>query len=412
MVGKSHHFIRSWIQSIFSYEFWFVVTLILIRKFDQPRLRIAGLNASPFIYLTLVLLGLALLLIIYTYKNQRMKQINVAGLLVFSAWLSWTIFSLSWAPTTDYGMKKAIRIVLIIGWAYLSGMLLVGLDTIRVKKFLRAWLSVALVIAIFTIIIYVRYGSSAFYGTFGASYLGFGRVIALGLIVLMACILSKDYDLCGFNYIYSSTIFLIMSAALLLSGARGPLIAVTFSVLIGALMLRRMNRLLLFLLLLTSISIPFLRNSYIEARTLNRLLLLVSVEGGGASAQGRLLRWKDALSLLHDSPIIGGGLGSFYYYFGNIDAEADYPHNIFLEVASETGMIGLILFIIVLVFPLIIHKPFTYRRSASLTTLLMLFSATTVFALLSGDIADNRYLFAVLGVLTGFRARSTEHDLR
>lgn len=83
--------------------------------------------------------------------------------------------------------------------------------------------------------------------------------------------------------------------------------------------------------------------------------------------------WNDFI----ESPIMGKGIGNYCHQGHN------YPHNIFLELLAETGLIGFILFIIAL-------KPKNMLYFNNTFSLYMLFALlTTMF---SGDLEKNSYL--------------------
>lgn len=79
--------------------------------------------------------------------------------------------------------------------------------------------------------------------------------------------------------------------------------------------------------------------------------------GGGQyfKAEGRLTFWQDTFRLIHDYPWFGTGLGTFQYSFlhyqtGWLEFLVDHAHNDYLEITSETGLIGAaLLFIPILV---------------------------------------------------------------
>ncbi len=68
----------------------------------------------------------------------------------------------------------------------------------------------------------------------------------------------------------------------------------------------------------------------------------------------RIFIWKATLNMIKDHPVIGIGTGMFFATYpryllpGAPEKEDSYAHNIFLEVAAEFGLIGLIVFIIML----------------------------------------------------------------
>lgn len=86
--------------------------------------------------------------------------------------------------------------------------------------------------------------------------------------------------------------------------------------------------------------------------------------------------------------LIGIGTGGFGVFFSRFD-ERIYPHNIFLEIFVENGLIGLVLFLIPLIF---------YLWKAKLDLIKILVVYTFVNTLTSGDIPGNNVFFLLLFV--------------
>ena len=67
----------------------------------------------------------------------------------------------------------------------------------------------------------------------------------------------------------------------------------------------------------------------------------------------RLILWKAALALFENHPLLGSGLGTFgevYQQAGlPLETGARFTHNLFLQVLIETGLMGLLIFLAVLV---------------------------------------------------------------
>ena len=68
---------------------------------------------------------------------------------------------------------------------------------------------------------------------------------------------------------------------------------------------------------------------------------------GEKSTVSRISLWRDGISGVKDSPILGLGLTGFGKHYGilNTDPNLDthnFPHNIFLDFWVETGVLGLI----------------------------------------------------------------------
>ncbi len=136
--------------------------------------------------------------------------------------------------------------------------------------------------------------------------------------------------------------------------------------------------------------------------------------------------WRDDLRLIHDYPLAGTGLGTFglgfrHYQTTGVDLFFDHTHNDYLEVASDTGLVGAaLLFIPIFVLLARMIGSFLsdsrrYRRSVTLGCIgsvaaLLLHSATD-FNL---QIPANALIFAMalgIGYKAGVVERRQERQL-
>ncbi|HLO98596.1 MAG TPA: O-antigen ligase family protein, partial [Fimbriimonas sp.] len=105
-----------------------------------------------------------------------------------------------------------------------------------------------------------------------------------------------------------------------------------------------------------------------------------------------------AQDMIRESPIVGHGFGA-YNILG--PGQACYPHNIFLEITSETGLVGCALFVALLASVLVcVRKQF---KSPSGIDMFALMGAIIqlVGAQFSGDLYDSRmmlFFFAMLAI--------------
>ena len=142
-------------------------------------------------------------------------------------------------------------------------------------------------------------------------------------------------------------------------------------------------------------------------------------QGYMEQADLRVPVWRDDLRLIHDYPLTGTGLGTFasafrQYQTVGVNLFFDHTHNDYLEVASDTGLVGAALLFIPILVLLVrmmasfLSDPRRYRRSVTLgaigsVTALLLHSATD-FNL---QIPANALIFAVvLGI--GYKAAVVE----
>jgi O-antigen ligase len=143
---------------------------------------------------------------------------------------------------------------------------------------------------------------------------------------------------------------------------------------------------------------------------------------GYAESEGRLSTWRDDLRLIHDYPVAGTGFGTFGLGFRHYQTEGvnfffDHAHNDFLELASDTGLVGAALLflpifgILARMIASFLNDPRRYRRAVTLgcigSVAALLVHSVTDFNL---QIPANALVFAVvLGI--GYKAAVIERRL-
>lgn len=105
----------------------------------------------------------------------------------------------------------------------------------------------------------------------------------------------------------------------------------------------------------------------------------------GIYTAGRDIIYADAIKMIKEKPIFGYGIDSFSVYTGHV-----YPHNLFLEMMVEVGIIGAIFFAIFVFFSIMIL--FKMIKSP-----LFIFSGLPLYMIIvqmfSGEFYDFRYYF-------------------
>jgi O-antigen ligase len=184
------------------------------------------------------------------------------------------------------------------------------------------------------------------------------------------------------------SVIALLLLAVLWSGSKGPLSAF---VLVGLLRLKvflgktwRERVLALSLLLIGWYAI----SGYMDVlRVGDALQALFSnadeyVEGKGAGSVGVRMSFFDiSIRLFDDNPVFGVGFGA---WSTNANGLHRYPHNIFLEIGSETGVVGLVVLLILL---------YLVRGKGRVSFLGYFFIACLMF---SGDFSYFRYSFFLL----------------
>ena len=111
-------------------------------------------------------------------------------------------------------------------------------------------------------------------------------------------------------------------------------------------------------------------------------------------AEGDRIRERNidiALAIFMSNPIVGVGLGGFHYVSGII-----YPHNFFLELLSETGLIGTTLAMLLLFLPLSRCGQGLLHINASNQFIFLILLGTAVRVMFSSDLTESIELFSAV----------------
>lgn len=197
----------------------------------------------------------------------------------------------------------------------------------------------------------------------------------------------------------------MLAGVALLIGSRGPIIGFVFGLVITALALglRRPATLapIAGLLVVGIMIFPFIS---LPETSKARLTGVASNPVSTLQSDGRDVIYKQAVDIIKQHPVRGIGSGGFFLYSPILERKDErYPHNIFLELASELG-IGAALIMVALVLATFLG---VYRRAWLEDAdpgkgLVYIAGALFVFNLLavqfSGDINDNRTFWSAIGV--------------
>ncbi|NQU43751.1 O-antigen ligase family protein [bacterium] len=224
--------------------------------------------------------------------------------------------------------------------------------------------------------------------------------------------------------------FVLCGRAMTLANSRGGLIAFVCAVL--ATLWFRSKRLFAVGLVFVLLGIQF--PEYLPETISGRLFSTIRAEnesdasssfeeGGGlssrleASAQGRLRIWRAGVKMVAYKPWFGFGYGQFPFRVGDFDpvvAKRD-PHNSYLGIAAEMGVIALLFFVVTL---LVILKAclYVYRHASNLfMRALGLAGVGMVLGVMSanffGSRLDTTELTAYLWILSAIIVQYA-HDLR
>jgi O-antigen ligase len=280
------------------------------------------------------------------YNVTTSKKIYIPGikvplviLVVFYAWLT---FSLMHTPSTNYALQKYLLSYLnLIAFCY----------PVFCKFCFKTFTKSIVVISLILLVLFMIFRLTFSYefmtdNNLKSIYLAFGVLLGFALIFLRTI-----------DHRFQFGIFLILLSGLLISSARGPLIFYIFSILAVKLFGLKSNRnakkifKISYILIPTFILILIITNSSVLQsvmgllqNTIIRFSAFLSTDGG-ESVNTRLELYYQAIDMFSENILLGNGLGSFGLYVTGTDMKL-YPHNIVLELLSETGVVSILILLI------------------------------------------------------------------
>ena len=199
----------------------------------------------------------------------------------------------------------------------------------------------------------------------------------------------------------------ILAVALAAAGSRGPVVAFAFGLLallgLTATNPRARSRLALVgaMFLVAVVVVPLVVPSSALARALSTIIGSAS----GLSSNGRSELWAVALGSFSHHFVLGMGTGGF----GSLNTGLAYPHNLLLEMATELGLVGLVLVLMVLgSFIRALARCWRVAVGTDKTTIALvisLFLTALVNANFSDPIQGNGSIWIWGGVAMGMSAR-------
>jgi len=358
----------------------------------------------------MILLGASL--VIHYCREKMPLQFNKnnlfagIGLVLFYAWL---LITLSFTPSKSYSYQKAyLFIPNIIAFAYP-----LVLKKFDITKFFRVVSLILPVISVVFVSVYLDYSSSVKsnvedYDSILGLYLVCSTLLGINVLVI-ACSEDRIFR----SSLLSTGVLTVSLLMMLILGARGPLLFCLLLLLLfmgyrfikalylGTLFISEIKKIIYGILVICifwGMSFFFGNEmNYLLKRSLVRFELLMpsgSDSNMGHSVDVRVDQLNFGMELItdnfHDS-VLGYGIGSFGVLHNGIDGRS-YPHNIFLEIWIEAGLLGLLVFLVFLW--MVFTKNLNGIRYISIVVLVYVL----LNSLKSSSYIDIRVYFAIFGM--------------
>jgi len=328
------------------------------------------------------------------------------------------ILSLSYTLAPSYGTDKLLRFLFITSPAFFFSIILFQ----KRETYIRFW---AIFIILATIMGFdiirggLAPGEIGFHEALGSNYLAVGRISGIAILSALPFFFVIKQKLYKFCLLFIMGLFIF---SMFISGGRGPLVSFVSSIVflltyfgINSLKIKRnkfvvnkrnlkvLSYLVLFFIFALFI-VMYFRNYFLTI--FSRMMLLENLSE--ASTETRLELYNTAVIFIKSSPrnIVGLGIGGFSVLYCGYDVRL-YPHNIFLEIASELGILGFFAFVFIIYRSFVrvlsnireskIEMDYYLNIGLLLNLAFMLINSSV-----SGDINDNRLLFAILGLIYAY----------
>lgn len=363
--------------------------------------------------------------IVFGILKRRIKVFSLPRrmLVPFLVLAGLSMFSLMYTEAPLYGREKLIRFLFITSFS-LFGPWFLFQNFKCIKRFLGMWVVLSIAMSLDVLTGGLTPGEFMFRSAFESSgYLGLGSVTAQTILILLFLFFPTAAKI-RFKLVILGLVIL-NAFSMLISGARtSPIALLVVTVVILLFTIGHLGGDLLSGIRLRQ------PNVRIAKITTGMLLVMVIL---GVLGHGYFTTFQDRMGLLVQEPeqyagerldmflaaaeatLIypwGLGIGGFSpYYFGFDAQRGGFPHNIFLEVGSELGLLGLVAFVLLCYWTVVrgvrALKAATGDSYFIGTALLSLFAFMLFYFQFHGDINDARALFTWCGSLFAFRGLVT-----
>ncbi|MDM5190879.1 O-antigen ligase family protein [Bacillus sp. DX4.1] len=365
-------------------------------------------TGSSFLDLSMLGLLLSATLVLIEFINEPKINKNIiqpVGIYILLAIL--ILLSLFYSSSHLYGLDKAVRFISFTAWAFIGPFFMFKKER-DIEKFIFYSILISVIMSCYAIKDLKSLLGNTYIGFVsvnGGNYLSLGRVSAMGILLILLFYIISNKNLMIKMMAFIGII--LNFVALFASGSRMPLVALVCMLIYMAMSsikikkkiyVRKGFNMFFIVILLSVCVLGTLAKAGVFDTMIYRFQVLLTDSGGGESAEGRTDRYDFAFKLFADNPIVGDGIGGFGYSYNDTDARG-YPHNIFLEIISELGLLGLILFLL-LIFKCIV--PYFYRGGKDNSigySIFIVFLFYFLNANISGDLNDNRVMFCFMSLV-------------
>jgi O-antigen ligase len=348
------------------------------------------------------------------------EGIYLRGIPVLSAvlvFIGWAVLSgLVWSPSRTLVWKSISYLLTFTTFSVVAGCLIIANRRERAVRFFFVALVISAGMALYGLYIDFAFGNfrrwAGWHDVDGRTYLAFGHTVVNGAgVAFCIAIFSR---LGSIRQAAGVALFGACLLFLLVGGGRGPFLGAILAAMValatrpptvtrGRFEVPHATMIAAGMLTVAAGYIGYILLSGEMTSTLSRFTNLTEqVESRGEdSGPNRMKYWLTAYKLWLSAPMIGHGLNSFsvLYTVGHKETPSSHPHDIFLQIASEMGIVGLFLIAAFMWTGLRFCTVNRLRRDPLLVCALLFVITSSMSALFGRDIVGSRKFFFALSLL-------------
>lgn len=348
----------------------------------------------------------------YSLIKHRGQMKDIFGLptVLYLLFATVLIFATTYTSAPQYGFEKSSRFITLGLIAFLAP-LIFGKQLKDVKLIIWILLFTGVILSIGTMLAphaaVIRKGAETRASFLEASTLATAGKIAWSIIIFFVYLIIKNTS---FRVrIISLVMVPLMIAGMLMTGSRGPLIGLILVLPIAMVICRRYASKTWRPVVIAVIVISFMVSFATLSEQLTRRISNMWASGYDAkqSTTSRTYMWSWTFPRCFDRPVLGHGTGAYSVDSDGVDARL-YPHNMFLEVFYEEGVVGL--FVLSIFLWVIFQRwrqasALIYQYGLGMDLYMYLHIAGLLFlfqfsqAMKSGDLLDQRFTFFCTGLI-------------
>lgn len=355
-----------------------------------------GFSLKPY----MVFVCFILLISIFKFKIHKLMTYEILMLMFYFLYCSTGLF----AKYPVESLRLIVAIIITISSYFIMKYVLSRLSIRQLENTLAVS---GIMFNMVSLILYVL----------GAYLLGFhftgNRITSLGLLMdrgiprLIGTFTDPNiFAFCNFVFFYyylthlkrkGSRIGLLLTVVtLLLTFSRGAFVAVAFGILLYFVAAKTKTKIRMIIWgSIFGIGAIYFAQSYFNIDVVKIVTdRFTEVQGDGAS--GRFDIWGNGLKLFSDNPFFGIGIYNYRSYSNNMFGIDHYMHNTFLEVLTESGMVGFILYSL---FFLGLFRMFYKNRKQPYNTNYLFFTLCSMGVMMSSlSLISNENFFLFLAI--------------